>query len=246
MKFISALFVLLLIVPLAACAQMHGSEKLMGNEGGGRPVGFAAKSRSMSADVSHSSQGGAIPDQRMLLKSASLGLEVDEEEIEATSAKASALVSGAGGTTERSTRNPDGSYYLDFRVPSDRLDETLASLEELGEPVSRSAQVVDVTNQAIDLDAKITNLRGLRDRMRALLDRASKIDEILKIERELNRIQTQLDSLEGQRKRLTRDVAMSSLGLRLDPAESEMILGPLGYVGAGAWWLLEKLFVIRR
>ena len=116
----------------------------------------------------------------------------------------------------------------------------------MGEPVSRSAQVVDVTNQAIDLDAKITNLRGLRDRMRALLDRASKIDEILKIERELNRIQTQLDSLEGQRKRLTRDVAMSSLGLRLDPAESEMILGPLGYVGAGAWWLLEKLFVIRR
>ena len=231
MKFISALFVLLLIVPLAACAQMHGSEKLMGNEGGGRPVGFAAKSRSMSADVSHSSQGGAIPDQRMLLKSASLGLEVDEEEIEATSAKASALVS---------------SYYLDFRVPSDRLDKTLASLEELGEPVSRSAQVVDVTNQAIDLDAKITNLRGLRDRMRALLDRASKIDEILKIERELNRIQTQLDSLEGQRKRLTRDVAMSSLGLRLDPAESEMILGPLGYVGAGAWWLIEKLFIIRR
>ena len=181
MKFLNALLVLFLIVPLAACAQMHGSKNLMGNEGGGRSVGFAAKSRSMSADVSYSSQGGAIPDQRMRLKSASLGLEVDEKEIEATSAKASALVSGAGGTTERSTRNPDGSYYLDFRVPSDRLDHTLASLEKLGEPVSRSAQVVDVTNQAIDLDAKITNLHGLRDRMRALLDRASKIDEILKL-----------------------------------------------------------------
>ncbi len=87
MKFISALFVLLLIVPLASCAQMHGGKKLMGNEGSGRSVGFAAKSRSMSADVSHSSQGGAIPDQRMLRKSASLGLEVDEEEIEAAMSK---------------------------------------------------------------------------------------------------------------------------------------------------------------
>ena len=242
MRFISALFVLFLIVPLAACAQMQPGEKMMDTGVSGRSVGFAAEARGMQSEFDQSGPG---PDQRMLRKSASLGLEVDEEEIESTSAKASALVSSAGGTTERSTRNPDGSYYMDFRVPSDRLDDTLASLEKLGEPVSRSAQVVDVTAQAIDLDAKIKNLRGLRDRMRALLDRAAKIEEILQIERELNRIQTQLDSLEGQRKRLTRDVAMSSLGLRLDPAEPKMILGPLGYIGAGAYWLIEKLFVIR-
>ena len=102
-----------------------------------------------------------------------------------------------------------------------------------------------MTGQLIDLDAKIDNLRELRTRLRKLLDRAQKVDEILSIERELNRVQSQLDSLEAREKYLSHDVAMSRLSLTLEQAESGPILGPLGLLGAGAWWLIEKLFVIR-
>ena len=38
---------------------------------------------------------------------------------------------------------------------------------------------------------------------------------------------------------------MSRLNLRLEQADPPRILGPLGYLGKGAWWLIEKLFVIR-
>jgi hypothetical protein len=240
---------LLLAIALSitlGCARAHGDlfardEAAPPPHAAGRAMGTA----SMVASVPEMADAPLAPDDRMLLKSASLGIEVPEDEVESTATRAEAIVARVGGSTERSSRNPDDSAILDFRVPSDRLDATLEELAGLGEPTHRSSQIVDVTTRAIDLEAKIENLRGLRDRLRALLERASKVEEILQIERELNRVQTQLEMLEGQQKRLLTDVAMSTLSLHVQPVDPPRILGPLGYLGVGLWWVVEKLFVIR-
>ena len=234
---------LLLATSLGACSSMTMKAGPAAPPGA---IGFSEASTDMVRARGMAEAAPVAPADRMLRKSASLTIEVDEEKIESTSGRAESIVADAGGTTESSTLRDDGSTYVSFRVPAERLDETLDTLAGLGEVTSRSAHVVDVTNQAIDLEAKIENLRGLRDRLRLLLDRASKVEDVLKIERELNRVQTQLDSLEGQQKRLLRDVAMSNVSMTIDVREPEMILGPLGYIAGGAYWLVEKLFVIRR
>ncbi len=190
---------LLLLTALStslACARSPG--EVFARDGAAPPPHAAGRAMGLSAMAASAPEmadvGGATAD-RLLRKSASLGIEVPEEEVESTAARAEQIVAGAGGTTERSSRNADDSAMLDFRVPADRLDATIEALAALGETTHRSSQAVDVTDQAIDLEAKIGNLRGLRDRLRALLDRATKVEEILQIERELHRVLTQLDML---------------------------------------------------
>jgi hypothetical protein len=65
-------------------------------------------------------------------------------------------------------------------------------------------------------------------------------DDILKIERELNRTQSEIDRLEGRMKYLNSQVNYASIELS---AEKQTTYGPLGYFFMGIWWGVEKLFI---
>jgi predicted nucleic acid-binding Zn-ribbon protein len=101
----------------------------------------------------------------------------------------------------------------------------------------------DVTETFIDNEARLKNLYALRDRIRALLEKADEVEELLKIERELSRIQSEIDSLEGRQKSLQQSVDFAEVSVTFEP---RTILGPLGYVASGVGWVVEKLFFIRR
>ena len=98
-----------------------------------------------------------------------------------------------------------------------------------------------MTEQLADTEAALENARALRNRLRSLLDRATKVEEILKIETELSRVQTRIDQMEGQIKRLRSQVALSSITAAL---EKRRVLGPVGYALKGTFWALRKLFVL--
>jgi len=83
---------------------------------------------------------------------------------------------------------------------------------------------------------------ALRDRLRALLDKAQDVKDILAIEKELGRVQGDIDSMQARLKSLKGKVDLSSITVSI---KRKRILGPLGYVLRGAWWTVEKLFVIQ-
>ncbi len=66
--------------------------------------------------------------------------------------------------------------------------------------------------------------------------------DILAIETELNRVQADIDSMQGRMKSLKGKVDLATIELTLNRAK---ILGPLGYLFKGLCWGVEKLFVIR-
>lgn len=82
----------------------------------------------------------------------------------------------------------------------------------------------------------------LRDRLTQLLEKAADVKDVLAIETELNRVQADIDSMEGRIKSLKGQVEYATVTLSL---ERKPILGPLGYLFKGLWWGVEKLFVIR-
>lgn len=100
----------------------------------------------------------------------------------------------------------------------------------------------DVTEEVTDIDARLKNLRDLRGRFREVLSKAEKIEDILNIERELARIQTEIDAIEGRRESLLGSVNESKIDLELN---QKTLLGPLGYLGRGIIWTISKLFVIK-
>jgi hypothetical protein len=134
-----------------------------------------------------------------------------------------------------------------LRVPALKLDAALASLAALGEVQKREVNATDVTESVADLEARLVNQQALRERLRAILARGTNVEELLAVERELARVQTEIDQLDGQLTRMRASVAMSTISLTLQPeAEPEKkpkprIVGPLG----AAWWVVKKFWVVR-
>jgi hypothetical protein len=69
------------------------------------------------------------------------------------------------------------------------------------------------------------------------------VKDLLELERELARVQSDIDRMAGRQKRLQGQVDLATVHVTLTP-ESKRILGPLGYVAYGIGWFVKKLFII--
>jgi len=151
------------------------------------------------------------------------------------------IVQDAGGFLE-STHTAESRVSASCRVPAEKLDAIMDAVAALGSEESRSISASDVTEQHADLSTRLKNSLALRDRLRQLLDRAKDVKDVLAIETELTRIQSEIETMQASRDRLDSQIALSALSITL---ERRRILGPLGYLSYGLWWGISKLFVIR-
>ncbi len=100
---------------------------------------------------------------------------------------------------------------ITVRVPAAQFDAVMEAIAELGLVTDRQIEADDVTEQLLDLQIRLDNLEALRGRMKALLDKAEAVEDALKIEKELARLTTEIETIKG-RLRLLRDrVAMSTI-----------------------------------
>lgn len=107
------------------------------------------------------------------------------------------------------------SATLTLRIPSDRFDQVLDELSDLGEVVSRAQRAEDVTEQVVDLDSRIATQRASVERVRALLAKATTVDEIVRIEEELTTREADLESLQQRRQALGGQAAMSTVTIKV-------------------------------
>ncbi len=169
-------------------------------------------------------------------------LVVSVESPEKTSPEVERIIKQAGGFVERSTASTDANVRIDCRVPATQLNQVLDSVASLGEEKARSVTATDVTEQYTDLETRLRNNLALRDRLQQLLQRAKNVQDVLAIEKELNRIQSEIETMQARFDRLKSEVELSALTVDL---QRKRILGPVGYIGYGLWWAFSKLFVIR-
>ena len=201
-------------------------------------VGYDAAGSPTYADAAD----GAVRD-RMLAWKASLSIEVAN--VTNAAAQAIAVAEKNGGYLESRSDSTYGGTSLKLRIPSQTFTNAIGALETLGEVESRSVENEDVTEQYVDVEARLKNKIVLRDRLRKLLDQATEVKDILAIETELNRVQGDVDSMEARIKALKGRVDFAVLDLYLRQKPPAKILGPLGYLFKGLYWTVEKLFVIR-
>lgn len=181
-----------------------------------------------------------VPTERMLVWTSYLTLKVGD--VAKAERQATAIVEQAGGYVQSTSGNDEKRASLTLRVKADKLQDSIGALEKLGKVESRDVSSDDVTEQYVDVEARLKNKYVLRDRLTALLDRADKVTDVLAIEAELNRVQSDIDSMEAQIKSLKGRVAEATIYLTL---ERKRILGPLGHFFSGLYWVVEKAFVIR-
>jgi hypothetical protein len=152
------------------------------------------------------------------------------------------MIHETGGYLEQSSGTKDGKVRIVGRVPAAQLDSIMDVVAGLGSERRRATTGKDVTDQYTDLEARLKSSVVLRDRLQQLLARAATLDEVLTLERQIARLQTDIDGLQSHIDRLKSQASLASLSVNLD---RKRVLGPLAAVGHGLAWAVGKLFVIR-
>ncbi|HID75623.1 MAG TPA: DUF4349 domain-containing protein [Planctomycetaceae bacterium] len=117
--------------------------------------------------------------------------------------------SGAPGSPRR------GHWTL--RVPVDRFASFLGELLRLGEVRRVTRDSRDVTEEYYDVEARLRNKRREEERLLKLLaDATGKLDEVLRVEKELTRVRGEIERVEGRLRVLDDLTAMSTIELHVD------------------------------
>lgn len=104
--------------------------------------------------------------------------------------------------------------YWTVRIPSDTTDAFIRSLEKQFAPFDRkNISVRDVTEEFIDVEARLKTRKALEQRFLELLDRADEINEIIRLEQELSQVRGEIESMERRVKVLHDKSSYSTLQL---------------------------------
>ncbi|MFE0061487.1 DUF4349 domain-containing protein, partial [Streptomyces sp. NPDC059003] len=152
-----------------------------------------------------------------IIRTASLTVRV--EDVPKALGRARAAAEDAGGlvgneSTDRDRRGRERSHVV-LRVPQDRYEQVLSSLEGTGKLVDRTAKAEDVTEQVVDVESRVKTQRASVARVRELMDRATKISDIVSLEGELSTRQSDLESLLAQQASLKERTALATITLTL-------------------------------
>lgn len=171
----------------------------------------------------------AFDPDRMLILTASIAMQA--KDAWAASDRAQAVALGLGGDVvglSQSGRGDAKVSNLTLRVPSARFGEALRQLRDLSdtEVVSSSVDGKDVTEQFVDLDARLVAKKAEEQRYLSLLARGDKIEDILRIDQTLAQVRTQIEQLTGQINSIKQRTQFSTITVSITPAVPLPIPGP--------------------
>lgn len=206
------------MAPPAAVAPMPAEQEMAGGGAVASPV-----------------PGSAVVTKRMLIRNVSLSLVVAD--VDSAGARVERLIAARGGFVASSNLEDRGGFpwrYYTLRVPTDRLDPTMADLRAMAVKVAAESQnVQDVTDQAVDVQARLRTLRATEEELLGLLkdarSRNQKAEDVMAIYRELTGIRTQIEQYQGQLESLQDLAAMSTVSLQLQPDAATGPIQPQGW-----------------
>jgi hypothetical protein len=106
---------------------------------------------------------------------------------------------------------------LTLQVPSRAFDLAVQELRALGRVESEVGTSQDVTEEYVDLDSNLRNLRRTEEAVAGMLSRAQRLEEVMMLTRELTQIRGQIERIEGRKRFLERRSDFSALTLNLQP-----------------------------
>ena len=162
------------------------------------------------------------PASRLIVRTGHASIQVDS--LESAMAELRRLAQRVGGfvadASVQSGRNQLRSATLQLKVPASRFDELTEGLEPLGKLQFVNVAAEDVSEEFVDLTARVANGRRLEDRLVELLrTRTGKLQDVLTVERELARVREEIERMEGRMRFLKTSAQLSTLSVNLfEPA----------------------------
>lgn len=209
------------------------AEELSGGVAGGAADGGFLSTDDAEATAESSAEQDGVPGSGPDFDIGIVGRDVivemrvvlSSDDIQRTVAAVMASASTLGGGVASSDVNygdpgqfgSDGFAVLVVKVPPESLDRLLDGLDDTAEIESINQSAEDVTEQLVDLDVRTRNARQSVDNVREFMERTENLDELVRLEAELTRRQTDLERLEAQQRNLEDRVALSTVTIEVIP-----------------------------
>lgn len=157
-----------------------------------------------------------VKDNRKIIYSGELRLAVkslDETEREVKQLLAAAEGQIAEFREERTAGDRRAGRWK-VRVSPSKFNDFVEQVAALGVPELREVQTSDVTEEYIDIEARLKNKRQLETRILKLLEeKTGEIKDVVTVENELARIREEIERIEGRLRYLTNQVDLSTVSI---------------------------------
>jgi hypothetical protein len=184
-----------------------------------------------------------IPIERKIIKEGEITFETAN--LKETESLITRTVNEMGGyiASDNVFDNEDRiTHRMTVRVPSDKFDQLLTKISESAEKLDRKTiSALDVTEEYIDVEARIKTKKELESRYKELLVKANTVEDILSIEKEIGTLRTEIESIEGRLRYLQNRVSLSSLAIEYYQLTTSSFgfVSKLGRAFVTGWnWLL--------
>lgn len=128
-------------------------------------------------------------------------------------------VQGADGSTAKEVTEKYANMTV--RVPEAKFEDTFNNIKGMGKLVSENMNGSDITSEYRDTEARVDNLKIQEQSLKQLMTKAKNVDEILRIESELNRVRTDIDINSGNLKRWDNLVQLSTINIYMRELKPE-------------------------
>ena len=165
--------------------------------------------------------------QRKVISSASVSIEVEDVQEAVTGVRT--IAEGLGGFVEQLSSSGEPEHEraaMTIRVPQGQFFPAMERIEALGTVQNRNVGSEDVSEQFIDLEARLKSSLREEESLLSLLEKVATVSEVLAIERELTRVRSEVERLQGRLNFLERRVDLATISVSLFPPEQELAEPP--------------------
>jgi len=162
--------------------------------------------------------------ERLIIRNGNISMAVeDTRRSQATIESMVASMAADGAfvvSAEEHGGTEDSQPYItmSIRIPAARFDEAMDRLADLAVTVySSNESAQDVTEEYVDLEARLESLDAARQRLLVIMEEARNTEDLLQAEQQLTQREAEIESIKGRMQYLEQSAALSSIWVELQP-----------------------------
>jgi Domain of unknown function (DUF4349) len=224
---------------LAACSNSNGDAGSDASSGGGGDSGAEAEPRADEVEALAADQGGsssALADSGdgdlaalqvdlgaddsvfgspKVIKDGQVELRVERDTFDESVREVYLLAPRLQGIVQSTAIDDsgEGRGTVVIRVPSDRFEDALDELRDIGRIESQYVDTQDVTEEFVDLQSRIRNARAAERVLLNLMDEAATIADTIRVQNQLERVQENIERMRGRLRVLDDQTSFSTLAV---------------------------------
>lgn len=171
-----------------------------------------------TAAGSSSSITKAEPIDRKIIRNASLYIYAGDIEQTLTRLRDLAVTEGGIVFSENTSQQKEdqASAVIVLQIPTQNYERVITAIHQAAIKVTREESTAqDVTDEYVDLQSQIANFQRTEQGLQKLMDKATKMEDVLNLQRELSNVRGEIEKRQGRLNFLDKRSSFSTITVNL-------------------------------